>query len=70
MITVAIVGASGYTGLELIRLLDRHPEVTITSVTSEQSAGRPISDLFPTLRGDAICCLNRLIRQPSPPKLS
>ncbi|MDY0383253.1 N-acetyl-gamma-glutamyl-phosphate reductase [Trichlorobacter sp.] len=51
MITVAIVGASGYTGLELIRLLDRHPEVTITSVTSEQSAGRPISDLFPTLRG-------------------
>lgn len=51
MITVAIVGASGYTGLELIRLLDRHPEVTITSVTSEQSAGKPISDLFPTLRG-------------------
>jgi len=51
MITVAIVGASGYTGLELIRLLDRHPEVMITSVTSEQSAGKPISDLFPTLRG-------------------
>ncbi len=51
MITVAIVGASGYTGLELIRLLDRHPEVVITSVTSEQSAGKKISDLFPTLRG-------------------
>jgi len=51
MITVAIVGASGYTGLELIRLLDRHPEVMITSVTSEQSAGKPISDLFPSLRG-------------------
>jgi N-acetyl-gamma-glutamyl-phosphate reductase len=51
MITVAIVGASGYTGLELIRLLDRHPEVEITSVTSEQSAGKPVADLFPTLRG-------------------
>ncbi len=51
MISVAIVGASGYTGLELIRLLDRHPEVMITSVTSEQSAGKKISDLFPTLRG-------------------
>ena len=51
MITVAIVGASGYTGLELIRLLDRHPEAVITSVTSEQSAGKPISELFPSLRG-------------------
>lgn len=51
MTTVAIVGASGYTGLELIRLLDRHPEVVITSVTSEQSAGKPISELFPSLRG-------------------
>lgn len=51
MVKVAIVGASGYTGLELIRLLSVHPEVTITSVTSEQSAGKKISDLFPTLRG-------------------
>lgn len=51
MVKVAIVGASGYTGLELIRLLNRHPEVAITSVTSEQSAGKRISDLFPTLRG-------------------
>ncbi len=51
MIRIAVAGASGYTGLELIRLLDRHPEVTVTSVTSEQSAGKPISDLFPTLRG-------------------
>lgn len=50
MITVAIVGASGYTGLELIRLLARHPKVAITCVTSEQSAGKPVSDLFPALR--------------------
>lgn len=50
MIDVAIVGASGYTGVELIRLLDRHPEVRISCVTSEQSAGKRISDLFPSLR--------------------
>jgi len=50
MLHVAIVGASGYTGLELIRLLDRHPEVKISCVTSEQSAGKRISDIFPTLR--------------------
>lgn len=51
MLNVAIVGASGYTGLELIRLLDRHPQVTISCVTSEQSAGKRISEIFPTLRG-------------------
>ena len=51
MIAAAIAGASGYTGVELIRILDRHPDVEITSVTSEQSAGRRISDLFPALKG-------------------
>lgn len=51
MKNVAIIGASGYTGVELVRMLDRHPEVSIVSVTSEQSAGRRISDLFPSLRG-------------------
>jgi len=51
MLKIAIVGASGYTGLELIRLLDRHPQVEISCVTSEQSAGKRISDSFPTLRG-------------------
>jgi N-acetyl-gamma-glutamyl-phosphate reductase len=50
MLNVAIVGASGYTGLELIRILYRHPEVALTCLTSEQSAGRKISDIFPTLR--------------------
>lgn len=53
MLNVAIVGASGYTGLELIRILYRHPEVAVTCLTSEQSAGKRISDVFPTLRG---CC--------------
>jgi len=50
MLNVAIVGASGYTGLELIRILYRHPEVAVTCLTSEQSAGKRISDVFPTLR--------------------
>jgi len=53
VLNVAIVGASGYTGLELIRILYRHPEVAVTCLTSEQSAGKRISDVFPTLRG---CC--------------
>lgn len=51
MLKVAIVGASGYTGVELLRILHSHPEVAVTCVTSEQSAGRPVSDIFPTLRG-------------------
>jgi len=51
MLKVAIVGASGYTGVELLRILHSHPEVAVTCVTSEQSAGRPVSDVFPTLRG-------------------
>jgi N-acetyl-gamma-glutamyl-phosphate reductase len=49
MIKVAIVGASGYTGLELIRLLLRHPEVKITCITSRQNAGSSVSSVFPTL---------------------
>jgi N-acetyl-gamma-glutamyl-phosphate reductase len=51
MLKVAIVGASGYTGVELLRILYGHPEVAVTVVTSEQSAGKRISDVFPTLRG-------------------
>lgn len=51
MLKVAIVGASGYTGVELLRILHSHPEVAVTCVTSEQSAGRAVSEVFPTLRG-------------------
>ncbi len=50
MLKVAIVGASGYTGVELLRLLHCHPEVAVTCVTSEQSAGKAVSEVFPTLR--------------------
>ena len=48
---VAVVGASGYTGLELLRNLLRHPGFEVVAVTSEQNAGRPVGDAFPSLRG-------------------
>ncbi len=60
MINIAIVGASGYTGLELIRILHCHPEVAVTCLTSEQSAGKRISDVFPTLRGRCDLVLENL----------
>ncbi|MGE5238478.1 MAG: N-acetyl-gamma-glutamyl-phosphate reductase [Chloroflexota bacterium] len=49
MIRVAICGGSGYTGAELLRILSGHPEVEVTAVTSEQSAGKHVTDLFPHL---------------------
>ncbi|MDD2309324.1 MAG: N-acetyl-gamma-glutamyl-phosphate reductase [Desulfuromonadaceae bacterium] len=60
MLKIAIVGASGYTGLELIRILHRHPEVAVTCLTSEQSAGKRISEVFPTLRGRCDIVLENL----------
>ena len=50
MIKVFICGGSGYTGGELIRILSNHPEVVITGVTSERSAGKIVGNLFPQLR--------------------
>jgi N-acetyl-gamma-glutamyl-phosphate reductase len=47
VIKVGIYGASGYTGLELIRILRRHPAVTLAFATSESSAGARLSDVFP-----------------------
>lgn len=57
MIKVAIIGASGYTGAELARILCNHPEVVITAATSRQYAGQPLSNVFPNLRGrvDILC---------------
>lgn len=60
MLNLAIVGASGYTGLELIRLLHCHPEVAVTCLTSEQSAGKQISEVFPSLRGRCDLVLENL----------
>jgi N-acetyl-gamma-glutamyl-phosphate reductase len=47
---VAVLGASGYTGLEVLRLVLRHPRLTLAVATSEQRAGMPIGDAFPPLR--------------------
>lgn len=51
MISVAIVGGTGYTGVELIRLLSSHPEVSIDLLTSRSEAGRQVDEVFPSLRG-------------------
>lgn len=51
MIRAGIVGATGYTGSELLRLLLRHPAVEVAAVTSRGEAGRAVSDFFPALRG-------------------
>jgi N-acetyl-gamma-glutamyl-phosphate reductase len=48
---VGIVGATGYAGVELIRLLLAHPGIAIKRLTSRAEAGRRIDDLFPSLRG-------------------
>jgi N-acetyl-gamma-glutamyl-phosphate reductase len=50
MIKVAIIGGSGYTGGELLRLLEQHPYIKITAVTSERSKGKPVSGSFPNLK--------------------
>ena len=48
---IAVVGASGYTGVELLRLLSRHPDVQLVCVTSRQYVGRSVSEVFPSLQG-------------------
>ncbi len=50
MLNVAIIGASGYTGVELARILCNHPDVTLTAATSRQYAGQALSQVFPNLR--------------------
>src|SRR3989338_5201286 len=51
VIKAGIVGATGYTGSELLRILARHPDVNISVVTSRAEAGQPVSGMFPQLRG-------------------
>lgn len=47
----SVIGATGYAGVELLRLLDGHPEVEITAITSESSTGEAISAIYPHLAG-------------------
>jgi len=51
MIKAGIVGGTGYTGVELLRLLVKHPQVEIQCITSRGEAGTRVSDMFPNLRG-------------------
>ncbi len=51
LIKVGIVGGTGYTGVELLRILAVHPEVEVTLITSRSEAGMPVADLYPNLRG-------------------
>jgi N-acetyl-gamma-glutamyl-phosphate reductase len=51
MIKVGIVGGTGYTGVELLRLLAVHPQVQLTAITSRKEDGLPVADMYPSLRG-------------------
>ena len=51
MIKVGIVGGTGYTGVELLRLLAAHPEVEVAAITSRGEAGTKVANMFPSLRG-------------------
>ncbi|WP_018132043.1 N-acetyl-gamma-glutamyl-phosphate reductase [Effusibacillus pohliae] len=51
MIRTAVVGASGYTGIELLRHLHRHPQVEITYMAGDSSAGKQIQDIYPHFQG-------------------
>src|SRR5919106_1503202 len=51
MIKAGIVGGTGYTGVELLRLLAQHPDVELKAITSRKEAGAPVASMFPSLRG-------------------
>ena len=47
----SVIGATGYAGVELLRLLDGHPEAEIAVITSESSTGEAIASMYPHLSG-------------------
>lgn len=51
MVKVGVVGGTGYTGVELLRLLARHPGVQLSAITSRGDAGMRVAEMFPSLRG-------------------
>ena len=51
MIDICIIGATGYVGIEIIRILQNHPYINISSIVSQNFIGKKISDVYPTLRG-------------------
>lgn len=66
MIKAGIVGGTGYTGVELLRLLARHPAVELSMVTSRSEAGMAVADMFPNLRGHVDLCFS----EPDPERLA
>ena len=50
-INIGIVGGTGYTGVELLRLLAQHPHAQLKAITSRSEAGMPVAEMFPSLRG-------------------
>jgi N-acetyl-gamma-glutamyl-phosphate reductase len=57
MTRVGVIGATGYTGIELVRLLSRHPRAQLTALTAEKNVGQPIWKLFPSIlkEVDLVC---------------
>jgi len=66
MIRTGIVGGTGYTGAELLRLLVSHPQIEITAITSRAEAGTSINAMFPNLRGHVDLCFT----EPDPAQLA
>ena len=66
MIQAGIVGGTGYTGVELLRLLSAHPEVELRLITSRSEAGQPVADMFPNLRG----VVDLAFSEPDPERLA
>ena len=57
MIRIGIAGASGYTGVELVKLISNHPRAQIEAITSNQYAGKSFAEIFPSMRGfDTLVC--------------
>ena len=57
-IKVGIVGGTGYTGVELLRILSRHPQVELIAITSRSESGVPVAQMFPSLRGVVDLCFS------------
>lgn len=57
---VAVLGATGYAGVELLRILIRHPRVRLTVITSRQYAGKRVSDVYPSLVGQCDLVLGEI----------
>lgn len=58
MIRIGIVGGTGYTGVELLRLLATHPKASVEVITSRAEEGMPVASMFPNLRGHFDLCFS------------